>query len=67
MIQTIKFDNLPDDMQRDLIRSYYDKIDWIPLREMYYKTGISINTLRTLREKREASYKTWKKLIDGLN
>lgn len=66
MIHTIKFDNLPDDMQYELIRKYYNKIDYVPLREMYYRTGISINTLRKIRSNKEASYKTWKKLINGL-
>lgn len=66
MIQTIKYENLPEELQRDLSRVYWTKILYIPLRELSYETGISINTLRILREKKTASYKTWQKLLNGL-
>lgn len=66
MIQTIKFENLPDELQHDLTRVYWTKVNYIPLRMISQETGIAINTLRKLRENKEASYKTWKKLLEGL-
>lgn len=65
MIQTIKLNELPDEMLKDL-GSRISRIDYIPLRELSYQTGLSINTLRKLREKKEASYKVWRVLIEKL-
>lgn len=67
MIQTIKYEQLPQTVQLELRNVYYLKIDWIPLRELQQKTGLSINTLRKLRATKEASYTTWQKLIKGLS
>lgn len=66
MIQTLKFEELPDAIQLDLQRIYWIKINYIPLRDLSLETGISINTLRKIRKEKKASYKTWIKLRDGL-
>lgn len=66
MIQTMKFEELPDELQFELQRCYWTKISYLPLRYMSQETGISINTLRTIRTDKKASYRTWLKLRDGL-
>lgn len=66
MIQTMKFEELPDELQFDLQRSYWTKINYLPLRYMAQETGLSINTLRTIRTEKKASYRTWLKLRDGI-
>lgn len=66
MIQTIKFEELPDEFQFDLQRCYWTKIDYLPLRFMSQKTGLSINTLRKIRKEKKVSYRTWIKLRDGI-
>lgn len=66
MNKSIIITKLPEEMQCQLTRKYWTKINYIPLREMSFQTGLSINTLRNIRYTKSASYATWQKLIDRL-
>lgn len=67
MIQTVKIDELPEELIIKLFnKNAIETIKIYPLRQLSEKTGIAINTLRKIRENKEASLNVWIKLSEKL-
>ena len=66
MIKNYEIWELPIEMQKILNKKDWSKIKCTPLRKMSNQTGLSINTLRNIRNANSASYSTWQKLIERL-